>query len=185
MNGFSPKIEIINHFDNLINRVDIDIDECIEKYNQEQTIGELECFKAKREATNKNILIELKDKLLDNVIRSPANDRCENLWSESTKVVDYLNQIREITIEKLRQAQNDNLEYLKLNSTNFVINDNLKDKKKLDNLKSKLFGEKFYFQVLYILPKQQWIFNLYTIIADFYMSSTDIFILEYRIYLLN
>ena len=28
----SPKIEIINHFDNLINRVDIDIEKSIEKY---------------------------------------------------------------------------------------------------------------------------------------------------------
>ena len=41
MARFSPKIEIINHFDNLINRVDIDIDICLEKYNNKQILGEL------------------------------------------------------------------------------------------------------------------------------------------------
>jgi DNA repair ATPase RecN len=133
MNGFSPKIEVINHFDNLINRVDIDIDECLEKYKQEQTIGELECFKTKRDVINRYKYIELKRNLFDQIEKPPAKKRCQNLWSESTKVVDYLNQIREITIEELRQAQKDDLEYLKLNSTNFVINDHLKDENKLDN----------------------------------------------------
>ena len=40
MTRFSPKIEIINHFEDLINRVDIDIDTSLEKYNDE-VIGEL------------------------------------------------------------------------------------------------------------------------------------------------
>ena len=41
MNRYSPKIEIINHFDNLINRVDIDIDSSLEKFNDQQLISEL------------------------------------------------------------------------------------------------------------------------------------------------
>ena len=177
MNRFSPKIEIINHYDNLINRVDIEIEKCLEKYNQEQTIGDLKCFKAKGDVKNQYKFIEFSVFSFCNKIPSTKKS-CNNLWSESTKVVDYLKQIRERTIEELRQAQNDNLDYLKLNSTNFVINDNLKDENKLDDLKSQFFGETFYFQVIYKPPKQQWVFNLYTIITDFYMSPTDIFILE-------
>ena len=42
---FSSKTEIINHFDNLIQRVDIDIEECLEKYNQDQVLGDLSFFK--------------------------------------------------------------------------------------------------------------------------------------------
>ena len=30
----ASKIEIMDHFDSLINRVDIDINECLEKYNK-------------------------------------------------------------------------------------------------------------------------------------------------------
>ena len=174
MNRFSPKIEIINHFDNLINRVDIDIDECLEKYNQEQTIGELECFKTKRDVKDRYTFIEFKEDLLDKFFKPQPMKICENLWSESTKVVDYLNQIRERTIEELRQAQNNTLDHYKLNPIDLdIINE-----EKLDDLKSQLFGETFYIQVLYKPPKQQWVFNLYTIITDFYMSPTDIIILE-------
>ena len=41
MTRFSSKIEIRNHFDNLINRVDIDIDDCLQKYNDENILEEL------------------------------------------------------------------------------------------------------------------------------------------------
>ena len=41
MAKFSPKIEIINNFDNLINAIDIDIDICLDKYTDEQVLGEL------------------------------------------------------------------------------------------------------------------------------------------------
>lgn len=40
----NPKIEIINYFDNLINQVDIDIEQCIKKYNEDRVIGKLKCF---------------------------------------------------------------------------------------------------------------------------------------------
>ena len=42
----NPKIEIINYFDNLINQVDIDIEECLVKYNEEQVLGDLKCYKS-------------------------------------------------------------------------------------------------------------------------------------------
>lgn len=41
MTRFSPKIEIINHFDELINKVEIDIEESIAKYNENQSLLEL------------------------------------------------------------------------------------------------------------------------------------------------
>lgn len=41
MTSLSPKIEIIYHFDKLIHKVDIDIEDTLEKYNENQYIGEL------------------------------------------------------------------------------------------------------------------------------------------------
>ena len=41
MEKFSPTIEIINHFDNLINRIDIDIDSALENYNDKQLLSEI------------------------------------------------------------------------------------------------------------------------------------------------
>ena len=106
--SFSPKVEIINHFDNLINRVDIDIEESLEKHKQDQILGDLKCFRDKRKIKLFNISFEF--------FKTPNSSKestyeNEDLWPESIKVVDYLNQVRLRTIEELREAQKDSLEY--------------------------------------------------------------------------
>ena len=47
--------------------------------------------------------------------KSSEKKKCEAdiEWSESTKVIDYLNQVREITIEELGKAKEDSLNCLK------------------------------------------------------------------------
>lgn len=187
----SPKIEIINHFDDLIHRVDIDIEESLEKYNDKQILGDLSCFKSiiKKEETKLYVSesIELYELSMDKSyeIEQPGLKEEENinellfkkrtyknseemeyskivktvdLWSEETKVTDYLNQIRTRTIEELRKAQEEALKIYKSQS---------------DDL------NKFYFQVNFSQSKQQeWIFKLFTFVTDFYMSPEDISLLE-------
>ena len=166
----SPKKEIIDHFDSLINRIDIDIDESLEKYNREQVLSELDCFDViKRKVRGQNN-IHLNG-ISDKYIQYETVDE----WSESTKVVDYLNRIRMRTIEELRKAQEETLDYYKLNSSKFKLNS-------MDEIRSELFKDKFHFQVLY-KPKNPeyknlWMFNLFTFVTDFYLSSTDINLLE-------
>ena len=110
--------------------------------------------------------------------RNKNNTSDNNIWPESTKVIDYLNQVRTGTIEELRKAQDLCLENYKLNSSNFKSIQT--DKISIDELKSELFAEKFYFQVkLSKPPIRLWYFNLYTFVVDFYMSPTDIELLEY------
>ena len=166
MTKLSPKIEIINHYDNLINRVDIEIEKCLEKCNQNQLLSEW-----KRYGRQSDIVLKLFYKF------DQYKYDTVDLWSESTKVVDYLNQVRMRTIEELRKEQNEALEYYKLNS--LVFQNQLKDETKIEELKSQLFGKKFYFQVLYKPSyRDNWIFNLFTICVDFYMSPDDIDLLE-------
>ena len=82
------------------------------------------------------------------------------------------------TIEKLRKEQEKALEYYKLNSSLFKSEEKT-DENKIEELRSKLlFGEKFYFQVRYKREKKPWIFNLFTFATDFYMSQSDINLLE-------
>ena len=164
---FSPKIEIINYFDELINRVDIEFEECLEKFNEQQVLGDLDCFDSwKRNVKEKNRFSEI-------IIYYGWNEKqTDDLWSESTKVVDYLKQIRMRTIEELRKGQEQTLEYYKLNSSPF------KSEEINDELRSKLFAEKFYFQVNFTSEDKPWIFNLFTFVTDFYMSQSDINLLE-------
>ena len=201
----SPKIEIINHFDNLIQRIDIDIEECLEKYNEEQVIGDLKCYKSykknemkSKRKINKNhssILFFLneismktcyenyhiqhkwfesaKNKGKYRKFKKTNNSfdlECDkiyktvDLWSEETKVVDYLNQVRTRTIEELRKAQEDALESYKSQK---------------DDSKRKLFPDKFYIQVRYTQKEpEEWIFKLFTFVTDFYLSPVDVTLFE-------
>ena len=175
MASFSPKLEIINHFDRLINRVDIDIEENLKNYKQDQILGDLKCFRAQIDS------FRIFFALIFNTCESSQQNstyKKVDLWPETIKVADYLNQVRMRTIEELRQAQKDSLENFKLNSSRFNITYEIT----IDELKSQLFGEKFYFQVQHE-PKDnryqdQWVLSIFTFCVDFYMSPSDINLLE-------
>ena len=167
----SPKKVIIDHFDSLINRVDIDIDECLEKYNQEQVLSyNLYSFENGKRNARFQMIIYLNCHSKNDIEYETVDE-----FPESIKVVDYLNRIRMRTIEELRKAQNETLDYYKQNSSQFKLNS-------MEEIRSELFKDKFHFQVIYKPedPKYDnlWVFNLFTFVTDFYISSTDINLLE-------
>ena len=172
MSRFSPKIEIINHFDNLINRVDIDIEHCIEKYNNHQLLRELsinhEAAKIERYFDKESLRFQV-----ELYFKTTTSSRAFTSSPESTKVIDYLNQVRMETIEHLKKAQEDILEYYKLNSSRFKIETN--DEKSIEEIRGQLFAEHFYFQVHLNQSKQgSWPFNVFTFSTDFYVSPSEI-----------
>ena len=158
----SPKIVIINHFDELINQVDIEFEECLGKYNEQHVMGCLRCNK-------------MDDNFSYYRLSEIDKQQTVDLWSESTKVVDYLKQTRTRTIEELRKAQEETLEYYKNYSSQFK---DMKDENNIEELRSKLFAEKFYFQIRITREKKPWIFNLFSFVTDFYMSQSDIDMLK-------
>ena len=167
---FSPKLEIINHFDELINRVDIDIENALEIYTENQVLGDFECFEVKKrngKIGNNSILHKYKYRFVySNPYKSSLKCDTDNLWSKRTKVTDYLNQIRIRIIGALRKVQEESLQ----NSSKFShLRVEITNK---DDLRSELFDDKFYFQIQ--IPPKTWIFNLFTIVTDFYMSQSDI-----------
>lgn len=104
-----------------------------------------------------------------------------DLCLKSTKVIDYLSQVRMKTIEELRKAQKDSLEYYKLNSSHFKSG--LTEQKNIEKFKSELFTEDFFFQI-HFTKKKLWTFSLFTFSTNFYVSSSDIVILEYNYYII-
>lgn len=164
MERFSPKIELINHFDNLVQQIDIDIDACLSKYYDDEVIGEVGCFQLKNRLKYIWGFTKIDDSNDDN--RQQTSDN----WPESTKVADYLTQIRMRTIEELRNEQKQSVE----NSSRFNSESLTKEEKR-----SELFAEKFYFQVRVKNPRfKSWLFDLFTFVADFYMSQSEIDLLE-------
>ena len=173
MERFSPKLEIINHFDDLIQQIDIEMETVLSFFNENHVFGDLDCFKTKYKTDKVNSKIQIK--FLESCESSVENkDQTLHLWSESTKVIDYLKQIRMELIEELRKEQKESVE----NSSRFksLINADLTNEEK----RSELFAEKFYFQVkINEQDHKLWLFNIYTFVTDFYMSQSDINLLQY------
>ena len=173
MERFNPKIEIINHFDNLINRIDIDIESSLENLNETQLLIEILNSYEKRLFFNSR-LFDSNVNFFNTIDTSNQN---LNPWPESTKVVDYLNKVRLKTIEELKIAQEETLEYYNRNSDR--LKSELINEKNIDELRSELFAEKFYFQVHFKQSEKRfWYFNVFTFVTDFYMSQSDIGLLE-------
>ena len=176
MTRFSPKIEIINHFDNLINRVDIDIDDCLEKYNDELLEDLLisSLIERIRFHTNVQCFSQFKVITYEPINWSINQNQAVDIWPESTKVIDYLKQIRMRTIDELKKEQEQTLEKYKLNSERFKSERN--GDKSTEELRRELFEEKFYFQIQINQPI--WAFKLFTFVIDLYMSQSEIESLE-------
>ena len=172
MEKFSPKIEIINHFDKLINKVDIDIDECLENYNDQQLLSDL----LDSTETNRTNFRNRYDDFNVEFFETYNSSKHESL-DLSTKVVDYLKQTRMKTIDELRKAQEETLQYYSDNSSRFKSE--LTNEKTMEELKSELYAEKHFFQVrLKQSERRLWPFNVFTFVLDFYLSQFHIDSLE-------
>ena len=174
MADFSPKIEIINHFDNLINRIDIDIDSSLDKFNDQELLSEL-VKSSKYDRRNFRDSYDYFKVAFFCSTFDPSKQKLDvDSWPESTKVVDYLHQVRMRTIEELKKAQEDTIEHYKLNSWR-----EKNKEKNIDTLRNKLFAERFYFQVHFKQSEERlWAFNVFTFVTDFYVSPSYIGSLE-------
>ena len=162
MTRFSGKVEIINHFDDLVNRIDIDIDSSLENVNGEQPLSELLTSSETNRKNFKNRNEEFMAQFF-RAIDSSNSNRNLDPWEDSTKVVDFLKQVRMKTIEELRKVQEETLDYYKINSSRFKSE--LTNDKSIDELRGQLFADmfadKFYFQVQLNQPEKRfWVFNV-------------------------
>ena len=174
MARISPKIEIINHFDDLINRIDIDIDSSLEKFNDQQLLSELVNISKN---TRRNFMDSYDYFKVEFFSTFDPSKQILDSWPESTKVVDYLKQVRMRTIEEMKKAQEEMIECYKLNSSRFKSE--ITNEKNIDQLRSELFADRFYFQVNFKQSEgTYWAFSVFTFVTDFYISPSYIGSLE-------
>ena len=87
MEEFSPKIEIINHFDNLINRIDIDIEDSLEKYDDAISISQQVINIAQRLGSKEDLkfsYVNLKEAFEAKKDYKSANDVLNKLMASKT-----------------------------------------------------------------------------------------------------
>ena len=173
MARISPKVEIINHFDNLINRIDIDIDFSLEKFNDELLKDLQHNSLYDRITVKKDSQIAVKMYKKVKLYQHEMN-QTRHIFPESTKVIEYLKQIRMTAIVELKKEQEETLKKYKLNSSHFKSE--LNGLKGIEEVRREIFDDKFYFQIQ--IKQSIWAFNVFTIVTDFFMSRTDIESLE-------
>lgn len=107
----SPKVVIINHFDKLSNKVEIDFDQSIQKYNEKQTLGEILIWtkedKNKYWTKNESNIFRL-----DKIKRSGRYETIQ--WSKSTTVIAYLRQVRDQTLGLLEKEQESSVGHIRI-----------------------------------------------------------------------
>lgn len=201
-----PKLLIHSHYDSVINKVDLNIEKLKEKYNQNQNIDSYVRFR-ESEMENKIGYME-KDvnpfefdisrfhyKLEENSkklhIGEDSNEdvseieKAKNNPKSCTKVHHYLDEIRSVIINELKNAEKKTLEYYE------TIKSKIDTKSKRDSTEfaqevySKIFSNKFYFVL--DVDQMTFIANLYNVrfknkqFFNFRLFLTDSY-LEYGLF---
>ena len=218
MAKINKRLFISDHYDELMNQIDLYTEELLEKIPKDAVITELPRFPPGSNKDDDDWVFKN-----DETFEGPYNDRYDfsgeegvevKVVLEETKVTDYVNLIRSKAIEEIRKAREENLEQLAMRPPNpnpieieeqeamditsdsddsDCINETDLEKVTIEKLRYELFQDKFcFFVMLDKLPydpdfkyvshldrtRNKSIFQLYTIVVDFYMSLDDIDLLE-------
>lgn len=218
MAKINKRLFISDHYDELVNQIDLYTEELLEKIPKDAVITELPRFPSGSNKDDDDWLYKN-----DETFEGPYSDRYDFSGEEDvevkvvlgeTKVADYVNLVRSKAIEEIRKAREENLEQLVMNPPNqnpieieeqeamditsdsddsdCIVETDL-EKVTMEKLRYELFQDKFcFFVMLEQLPydpdfkyvshldrtKNKSIFQMYTIVVDFYMSLDDIDLLE-------
>lgn len=222
MAKINKRLFISDHYDELVNQIDLYTEELLEKIPKDAVITELPRFPPGSNKDDDDWVFKN-----DETFEGPYSDRYDLSGEEDvevkviigeTKVADYVNLIRSKAIEEIQKAREENLEQLAMNPPNQnpkpnpieieeqeamditsdsddsdCINETDLEKVNMEKLRYELFQDKFCFFVMleklpydsdfkyvshYDKTKNKSIFQMYTIVVDFYMSLDDIDLLE-------
>ena len=166
---YNPKLFIVDYYDSLISEIDIYTEELLEKYNENDLLEENPKEKDSFEnATSINqYKIEYKNELMIKV--TPG----------STKIHEYLNEVRSKAIEEINKVKHENLERLEMNKDKYKYDRSDMTIEKVGEMKKELFKEKFCFLikvnncVLECQKSNTELFKLHLIVTDFYLEHYD------------
>ena len=179
----SPTMLIVDYYDSLISDIDIFTEEILEKYSENDVLPDEPKVdlndRFNNEKTFKDIENDKYHKFfeIDSII-DPYRDEYKfdkvptNFIPGSTKLHDYVNQIRLKSIEEIKIVREENLQQYENNKDKFKCNRNDLSPAKVEEMRRELFKEKFCF-----LLRIDNIFDVkipikyITIITDFYLDS--------------
>lgn len=167
----SPKMLIVDYYDDLIRDIDIYTEELLEKYSEDDLLT--------IEAKPKPQKLDLSDEFV--FFKNPykieyKNDLMINVTQGSTKIHEYLNLVRSKAIEEINKAKDENLQRYEIKKDKYKIDRADLTEKKVEEMRKELFEEKFCFLVRIdniFYEKNNNLFKLYTIVTDFYLDQYE------------
>ena len=183
-NFHSPTMLIVDYYDSLISDIDIFTEEILEKYTENDVLPDEPIVDLNDRFNNEINLKEVENRTffeIDSII-DPYREEYRfdkvpiNFIPGSTKLHDYVNQIRSKSIEEIKIVREENLQYYEINKDKFKSNRKDLSAAKVEEMKRELFKDKFCF-----LLRIDNIFDVkipikyITIITDFYLDHLDLF----------
>ena len=143
MNGFiSPRLFIIDYYDELIKNIDIYTEEELEKYQDNDLLSYNNTEDILVPKSDDTIETYGVDSRLDPYSDEYSYDIQINYEKDSiTKTKDYLNDVRLKAINALKLSQDENLKYYNSNRSIIKTGQTQMNEKEINQLKSKLFGK--------------------------------------------
>ena len=187
MSGYiTTPLLITDYYDSLISQLDIYTEETIKEYKENGLP-----VKTHRETLNESFNDEETDEKYGvETLNNPHEPKRYTIYqtdiSEITDISqaeEYMNKVRQKAIDEIIKVQDENLEYYKANKEKFKVDRENLTEEKLEELKSQLFSNRFCFLIKREPlnntekgSKQKYgpLFNLHTVITDFYLSKSDI-----------
>ena len=163
----SPKMLIVDYYDDLIRDIDIYTEELLQKYSQDDLL-----------TIAKPEKLDFCDEFV--FFKNPyrieyENDLKINVTQGSTKIHEYLNLVRSKAIEEINKAKEENLQRYEINKLRNKIDGT---EEKLEEMRRELFEKKFCFLLRidydYIFNEENNnLFKLHTIVTDFYLDQYE------------
>lgn len=188
----NPKQVLVDYYDSLTRQIDIYTEELLENYAEDDVIQESSDGDASSQVSRLPAHYEIRpSSCIDSYgISSFVDSNSHEFnydWTRRlrvrpgrTKIVDYLNSIRDEMIDALQKAQTYNFECMRLNKNAYKIDETDEE----EEIKSKIFANKFCFllkidEVIILannfpkIAQNMSIFKYYLFVVDFYMNRED------------
>ena len=190
----TPSLLITEYYDSLISQLDINTEETIKEYKENGLPVKLVLTDSWNQSfDNDQTELTYGVETYNNPYKSQKYtiDRTDiSEIRDISQAEEYMNKMRQKAIDEIRKVQDENLKFYNANKEKFKVDRENLTEEKLEELKSQLFANRYCFLVkkepIYIyfhlndnknlkFP----LFNLNTVITDFYLRESDIDYIRY------
>ena len=180
----TPPLLITEYYDSLISQIDIYTEERIKEYKEKGlpierkrmllACGRIIFDDETVKTSEKTYGVEtLENPYEEQTYTIERNDISKTEITEISQAEEYMNKVRQKAIEEIRKVKEETLKFYKTKKEEFKVDRKNLTEAKLEELKSKLFANRYCF-LIKKGSEYYTLFKLHIVITDFYLRESDI-----------